>query len=160
MSTRVSIHAPAGGATLIPRRFKTEQNVSIHAPAGGATEYSPKGRYHHHGFNPRARGGRDAFDLSHQNNLTMFQSTRPRGARRKESLATLIPAMFQSTRPRGARQTLQTIKILQRFERVSIHAPAGGATASRPHNAYRGRCFNPRARGGRDKNMPADCNYN
>ena len=34
----VSIHAPAGGATIGSKRNLQAQRVSIHAPAGGATE--------------------------------------------------------------------------------------------------------------------------
>ena len=33
----VSIHAPAGGATLLAMRGTILYSVSIHAPAGGAT---------------------------------------------------------------------------------------------------------------------------
>ena len=77
---------------------------------------------------------------------------------------------FQSTRPRGARQAGRRVRGVDR-DAVSIHAPAGGATpagcgtrpsvwfqSTRPRGARRGRtwpttfcrCFNPRARGGRD----------
>ena len=35
----VSIHAPAGGATLTMRMEAAYTEVSIHAPAGGATEH-------------------------------------------------------------------------------------------------------------------------
>ncbi|KAF1079586.1 MAG: hypothetical protein GQF41_4144 [Candidatus Rifleibacterium amylolyticum] len=53
---------------------------------------------------------------------------------------------FQSTRPRGARQRQAGCVF---YQAVSIHAPAGGATASGEY--YRGAAsFNPRARGGRD----------
>ena len=34
---RVSIHAPAGGATAAVERVEAPDIVSIHAPAGGAT---------------------------------------------------------------------------------------------------------------------------
>ena len=75
----------------------------------------------------------------------MFQSTRPRGARRATSRHQLCSVRsFQSTRPRGARH--------QRAESraccVSIHAPARGATADAHASALA--CFNPRARAGRD----------
>ena len=97
--------------------------VSIHAPAGGAT-FQRLNLARSVCFNPRARGGRDTF-------------------------APPLPriASFQSTRPRGARQV---IGAFQASEIVSIHAPAGGATSPRSSAAGTG-CFNPRARGGRDK---------
>ncbi len=55
---------------------------------------------------------------------------------------------FQSTRPRGAR-----LALAERFYNlmiVSIHAPARGATAGVSRKISDKRCFNPRARAGRD----------
>ena len=127
-------------------------SVSIHAPAGGAT-HNLQQRRPRLRFNPRARGGRDS-SASSQTTARPFQSTRPRGARPG-------PDCFRQN------------------GRVSIHAPAGGATFStsvlictilfqstRPRGARRRRrviycypqSFNPRARGGRDKfNSPPAC---
>ena len=121
-----------------------EINVSIHAPAGGATGI-PAARNQSACFNPRARGGRD-YRVLISAAVRAFQSTRPRGARRRRiqtglgcavsihapaggatvlciSLARL--SLFQSTRPRGAR--LGPV-IRSNPDLVSIHAPAGGAT--------------------------------
>jgi len=56
--------------------------------------------------------------------------------------------MFQSTRPRGARLGLGTIQGAQ--AKVSIHAPAWGATSGGVRNVAYGGGFNPRARVGRD----------
>ena len=121
--------------------------VSIHAPARGATF----DRTHTLGaaqcFNPRARTGRDRQIAESSRDLGWFQSTRPHGARRDQAHAA------------GG------------LLGVSIHAPAWGATSgrtcscraprfqsTRPHGARprrwpawtRHRCFNPRARTGRD----------
>ena len=74
-------------------------------------------------FNPRARGGRDV-KVHHLAMIAKFQSTRPRGARLYEEAAALIGY-------------------------VSIHAPAGGATAT-GNRLNENKSFNPRARGGRD----------
>ena len=76
------------------------------------------------GFNPRAHVGRDTkrFKISF---CLVFQSTRPRGARRLIPGFGLGKLMFQSTRPRGARQA-----------------------STRPRAARRS--FNPRAHVGRD----------
>ncbi len=49
--------------------------------------------------------------------------------------------MFQSTRPRGATSA---------HANVSIHAPARGATIGESNVDRAVRCFNPRARAGRD----------
>ena len=106
-------------------------DVSIHAPAWGATiTRSPRSPV-----------------------MFLFQSTRPRGARREERrhrqqqtvgfnprarvgrdacrfLSNTADLMFQSTRPRGARLVL-TLGGAPGDE-VSIHAPAWGATSSVP----------------------------
>ena len=80
---RVSIHAPARGATCYDGRIKISEQVSIHAPARGATNnLATLGRLimvsihapargatgpaiaindGAPGFNPRAREGRDLF---------------------------------------------------------------------------------------------------
>ena len=99
------------------------------------------------GFNPRARAGRDD-DLAGAQDLN---------------------GVFQSTRPRGARHSVD--QEVERRAKVSIHAPARGATlpttprmfsdvfqstrprGARPPAAPRTRprpSFNPRARAGRD----------
>ena len=80
-----------------------------------------------------------------------------------------LPHMFQSTRPRGARRDRRTIYYA--YKNVSIHAPTRGATSSvvyitaagvfqstRPRGARLGKhvdragpdSFNPRAHAGRD----------
>ena len=60
----------------------------------------------------------------------MFQSTRPRGARRLFPFSCMIFSAFQSTRPRGARRL--TARSNDTMPRVSIHAPARGATPIMP----------------------------
>jgi len=60
-------------------------------------------------------------------------------------------AMFQSTRPRGARRAIMAI--LFRGGKVSIHAPAWGATLAALGVKLTGVSFNPRARVGRDLNL-------
>ena len=39
--TRISTHAPAGGATGRGQHEKSRRNISTHAPAGGATNRHP-----------------------------------------------------------------------------------------------------------------------
>ena len=79
--------------------------VSIHAPAGGATKSGP-----------------EMLDK-----IAMFQSTRPRGARRVAA------------------------KLVRVDDLVSIHAPAGGATYASYRLFVSSPRFNPRAHGGRDR---------
>ena len=128
----VSIHAPARGATSITDDPFRIPPVSIHAPARGATcssDYAcgdcvfqstpPRGGRHvdydrsmaQGGFNPRPRAGGDANEAWMENLHKEFQSTPPRGGRH----STL-------TSPTG--------------QKVSIHAPARGATTSPTAHAW------------------------
>ena len=122
----VSIHAPAGGATVRNRQILPVGRVSIHAPAGGATRpragsarssttfqsTRPRGArrrfwrnaWPHGRFNPRARGGRDLPGLS-RSRLRCGFNPRARGGRDAcRALPRSVERLFQSTRPRGARQ--------------------------------------------------------
>ncbi len=76
----------------------------------------------------------------------LFQSTRPHGARHSCLDGTGNREVFQSTRPHGARPVLPGKPAA--LIRVSIHAPARGATLT--HSNISSFCFNPRARTGRD----------
>ena len=102
-AAQVSIHAPAWGATAAQGLPELHVRVSIHAPAWGATR---KGIM--------------------EGRTDWFQSTRPRGARRRSIQRRMAPRT------------------------VSIHAPAWGATAASPSRRPRTPSFNPRARVGRD----------
>ena len=200
-ATEVSIHAPAWGATreagaqrAAPAAFQSTRprgarldvlccparaaEVSIHAPAWGATPICLGAADAQSGFNPRARVGRDSIGIVVRKSNTLFQSTRPRGARLLSAAAAKCPrhvsihapawgatvtdvapaasvSMFQSTRPRGARPNRLNKPV--RDLRVSIHAPAWGATPHARENGRRNRSFNPRARVGRDGSVLASC---
>ena len=100
---QVSIHAPARGATLLPRRLSPRSPVSIHAPARGATTCC-------------------ATSIS----LLEFQSTRPHGARPPTCAAfDLFDKVSIHAPARGA--TLGQAEAQARVV-ASIHAPARGAT--------------------------------
>ena len=100
----VSIHAPAWGATRLVETARPVTNVSIHAPAWGATLVS-------------------ALVLVMEQ---PFQSTHPRGVRRSAGWSKYPTRQFQSTHPRGVRPRRNAGN--HRNLRVSIHAPAWGAT--------------------------------
>ncbi len=122
---RVSIHAPAGGATVTRRAHEYRYIVSIHAPAGGATVINRQYFRSDVRFNPRARGGRDN-RLVHQQWLVFCFNPRARGGRDpRKCIKHCFNRLFQSTRPRGARR-------YKALAMVSVYS------------------FNPRARGGRD----------
>ena len=99
----VSIHAPARGATGKNRVNTYLKVVSIHAPARGATSFGYGVGSSVMSFNPRAREGRDLTLPTLISKLSLFQSTRPRGARRFQIICRINYILFQSTRPRGAR---------------------------------------------------------
>jgi len=78
----------------------------------------------------------------------MFQSTRPRGARRSHQWIQCDCRLFQSTRPRGAR--LLWREVIENDGMFQSTRPRGARLAmitGFPFSAYG---FNPRARGGRD----------
>ena len=59
----------------------------------------------------------------------MFQSTHPHGVRQYQECALICEFEFQSTHPHGVRRGILTVPIA--FNKVSIHAPARGATEQR-----------------------------
>jgi len=124
----VSIHAPARGATDRQLPVEVFDLVSIHAPARGATALRPDAlRDRAVSIHAPARGATIAPMIA--GSISMFQSTRPRGARPPRKNQLHACALFQSTRPRGARP--QAGRLLTLDLPVSIHAPARGATRAR-----------------------------
>ena len=77
----VSIHAPAWGATRHPPEERGALEVSIHAPAWGATMKSSSVSSLNSSFNPRPRVGGDRGALGGRAAFRQFQSTPPRGGR-------------------------------------------------------------------------------
>ena len=104
---QVSIHAPAWGATPEPPSRYGIPGVSIHAPAWGATHAEDRTGRQRGRFNSRSRMGSDS----------ATPSTRPRSR-------VSIHAPAWGATPRHT-PTLARI-------RVSIHAPAWGATPPTP----------------------------
>ena len=100
----VSIHAPARGATIPSYWFRYAGAVSIHAPARGATPTQ------------------EAF----MTETGKFQSTHPHGVRHTAPASTQINSCFNPRTRTGC--DLKWEGILKKLK-VSIHAPARGATA-------------------------------
>ena len=78
---RISIHAPAWGATLCKCPHLYKRLISIHAPAWGATKNARLFRRPTSDFNPRTRMGCDRQVPSPATNIRIFQSTHPHGVR-------------------------------------------------------------------------------
>ena len=122
----VSIHAPAWGATAADQRHTAEGHVSIHAPAWGATSAATSPRPCRSSFNPRTRVGCDFGECLKMAWNAVFQSTHPRGVRRKARGLPRIRLPVSIHAPAwGATVAVQH---LQHADVVSIHAPAWGAT--------------------------------
>jgi len=77
-------------------------------------------------FNPRAREGRDRIVNGKSPGNIRFNPRAREGRDLSWNHHYEVASLFQSTRPRGARRNLRAM-IWWRF-RVSIHAPARGAT--------------------------------
>ena len=145
---RVSIHAPAWGATVSIGHIIEVNIVSIHAPAWGATkkpivstsDATVFQSTHPHGVRPLVLGTSSkliSFQSTHPHGVRpstrcilpadlRFQSTHPHGVRLDRYQVEVGQVVFQSTHPHGVR--LQTEDHHNHRERVSIHAPAWGAT--------------------------------
>ena len=97
------------GSDCLNNRYTQIHVISIHAPAWGATRSSaPSTRTAPWNFNPRSRMGSDQVHGATSGVNTVFQSTLPHGER---------PPALSTTAS---------------SERISIHAPAWGATYISP----------------------------
>ena len=143
----VSIHAPAWGATKKAIARKAEAMFQSTRPRG-ARPAAYSANFFADSFNPRARVGRDKL-VSIFRKIFWFQSTRPRGARRMRTTTSSTTWSF-NPRARVGRDSLFDDRELRvsRFNprarvgrdamflswylwiKVSIHAPAWGATGN------------------------------
>ena len=122
-----------------------------------------------HNFNPRSREGSDIFYGVPAFRGVLFQSTLPRGERRHIGVNVLFHDLFQSTLPRGERpREIHPHQSEHNFNprsregsdidrnvcrcvyRISIHAPARGATDLGRSTSAGVMDFNPRSREGSD----------
>ena len=105
-------------------------HVSIHAPARGATtSCCVNGRFARMFQSTRPRGARRCSTQCSKQRVT-FQSTRPRGARLPlRRIIRIAKIMFQSTRPRGARPCGAACRI--HHQRFQSTRPRGARRQSR-----------------------------
>ena len=101
---QISTHAPAWGATHLPKGSWDIIAISTHAPAWGATP---------EGLPPVVAGDR-------------FLLTPPRGGRPRSMVRLLLAKLFLLTPPRGGRH--RGTKTADKVFAISTHAPAWGAT--------------------------------
>ena len=91
---RVSIHAPARGATTSSKNATTVFRVSIHAPARGATHDGNIKGLRRGSFNPRAREGRDLWSKSRTLRNTSFNPRAREGRDQISILGAQLPSGF------------------------------------------------------------------
>ena len=123
---KVSIHAPARGATLATRRSTRRARVSIHAPARGATPSVMSTLIDGRSFNPRARERRDGLRRGvGRVDLGVSIHAPARGATRYRPAPLPDSTRFN---PRAREGRDATGLAYDTTADVSIHAPARGAT--------------------------------
>ena len=128
LSPSISIHAPAGGASVKSIPFSSDHPISIHAPAGGASckcDVCASGAY----FNSRPCGRGFIHSLQSWYNGGGFQFTPLREGLR-EHKAVEKPVCYFNSRPCG--RGFSKSGTLKTFYSISIHAPAGGASSGFP----------------------------
>ena len=121
--------------------------VSIHAPARGATTSRSYFRSTISSFNPRARTGRD---MPHATAMRSSQRFNPRARTGRDANANANASARACFNPRARTGRDGRVQCSVRPVRVSIHAPARGATVQGVTRTGARCCFNPRARTGRD----------
>ena len=130
MDGRVSIHAPARGATVYIKGLSADQRLfQSTLPRGERPPHDQPFVGLDECFNPRSREGSDLRRGFVRVRQARFQSTLPRGERPEDedSPANGVRCFNPRSREGSDRQGQQRV---DRGDRVSIHAPARGATRS------------------------------
>ncbi len=118
----VSIHAPTQGAT---RKFfldSARKHVSIHAPTQGATRYGLGENAKLQSFNPRAHAGRDLPGSGKSYKMVAVSIHAPTQGATSFSFLIFFLYVFQSTRPRRARRALVMVLSLRMSFNPRAHA--------------------------------------
>ena len=102
-----------------------------------------------HDFNPRSREGSDYYSENPASDGTTFQSTLPRGERRNSNPVITSRHNFNPRSREGSDD--EYLKEIGGVKRISIHAPARGATAGERVKLLLAMHFNPRSREGSDR---------
>ena len=120
----ISIHAPTRGATISKRVSSPSLRISIHAPTRGATTGSKVCRkVFVISIHAPTRGATVKVEMVTY--FDEFQSTLPRGERRKWLIKTGWTIISIHAPTRGATRTVESNP---QAEHISIHAPTRGAT--------------------------------
>ncbi len=123
MTSGVSSHAPARGATLTECNYSDGACVSSHAPARGATYADYDGRLPFLRFKSCPREGATQNHSAQGRFLGCFKSC-PREGATSLSVCKRMSGMFQVMPPRGGNQVTGSLNVVNIV--VSSHAPARG----------------------------------
>ena len=129
--TRISIHAPAKGATLSCKAIIAHRyTISIHAPAKGATYVDAKD--YEDGEFQSTLPRRERLSCSHSANFftRSFQSTLPRRERHRDRRGDR--RIYGDFNPRSREGSDAYKWLTPKEQAISIHAPAKGATDALP----------------------------
>ena len=171
ITARISIHAPARGATKDFSGIASKIFYFNPRSREGSDYPSRKASGGHANFNPRSREGSDGSEKRELSNNERFQSTLPRGERRGAENDSLRGTVISIHAPaRGAtdfRLEVESGHVISIHapargatlswaygnadDFISIHAPARGATVAQAPNQCYHSYFNPRSREGSDK---------
>ena len=121
----ISIHAPAKGATRWARRSKRYERFQSTLPRRERRCIAGRCRGSCY-FNPRSREGSDVIDAIDPSADLVFQSTLPRRERRSPGKSG--GWMSSDFNPRSREGSDQVVHFGRPHDRISIHAPAKGAT--------------------------------
>ena len=145
---KISIHAPARGATATASvGFARFVNFNPRSREGSDdTIVTPPVFFGH--FNPRSREGSDKSSIPISAHIVPFQSTLPRGERRVVYIALKVVQNFNPRSREGSDD--QLAKTIDDANKISIHAPARGATTMGGTSPICSGNFNPRSREGSD----------
>ena len=102
---RVSIHAPARGATEANYSDEILQEFQSTHPHGVRRAQPSLTKERTGCFNPRTRTGCDRLHCRQSARSLLFQSTHPHGVRPENWSLSAAKSTFQSTHPHGVRQT-------------------------------------------------------
>ena len=144
----ISIHAPARGATVIDDDVKEEVTISIHAPARGATIQETLQKSSHRKFQSTLPRGERRRVIDSAFCCFNFNPRSREGSDHMGICWTLSRQKFQSTLPRGERLAGDT-KDVTTYDDFNPRSREGSDCSRMDCRRYRG-YFNPRSREGSD----------
>ena len=146
VSSLVSIHAPAWGATTAVARCHDDRCLFQSTPPHGGRQSTMLESLPSDAFQSTPPHGGRLSIASQMSIGTLFQSTPPHGGRPIIDRYDAGSRLFQSTPPHGGRQVIMATHHVEQFQSTPPHGGRRSASAS----IHDGICFNPRPRMGGD----------